>query len=84
MFYDRNPESMRTVPRVCGTGRDSVSLDSSAAVAAAAVSLARPLNYSKNRPEAKKYPKLMFSAYEFAGFGSRNVSGGLDVSTSLT
>ena len=25
MFYDRNPESMRTVPRVCAAGRDSVS-----------------------------------------------------------
>ena len=23
MFYDRNPESMRTVPRVCAAGRDS-------------------------------------------------------------
>ena len=24
MFYDRNPESMRTVPGVCAAGRDSV------------------------------------------------------------
>ena len=24
MFYDRNPESMRTVPSVCAAGRDSV------------------------------------------------------------
>ena len=27
VFYDRNPESMRTVPRVCPAGRDSVSTD---------------------------------------------------------
>ena len=26
MFYDRNPESMRTVPGVCAAGRDSVPL----------------------------------------------------------
>ena len=24
MFYDRNPESMRTVPGVCAAGRDSI------------------------------------------------------------
>ena len=28
LVHDRNPESMRTVPRVCAAGRDSVSGDS--------------------------------------------------------
>ena len=27
LVHDRNPESMRTVPRVCAAGRDSVSGD---------------------------------------------------------
>ena len=32
LVHDRNPESMRTVPRVCAAGRDSVSAESAACV----------------------------------------------------
>ena len=60
MFYDRNPESMRTVPGVCAAARDSVPRD-------ARIS-SRNRVFSKNRPEAppgEKTVTLEASAVEF-------------------
>ena len=52
VFYDRNPESMRTVPRVCAAGRDSVP--------AHAFFFAY---FSKNRPRAEKSLETLIPRY---------------------
>ena len=55
MFYDRNPESMRTVPRVCAAGRDSVPRYPARAFFFA--------YFSKNRPRTEKSLETLIPGY---------------------
>ena len=55
LVHDRNPESMRTVPRVCAAGRDSVP-----AYAPRAFFFAY---FSKNRPRAEKSLETLIPGY---------------------
>ena len=55
LVHDRNPESMRTVPRVCAAGRDSVPADAPRAFFFAF--------FSKNRPRREKWLEIKCFGY---------------------
>ena len=55
LVHDRNPESMRTVPRVCAAGRDSVPADGRRAFFFAF--------FSKNRPRREKWLEIKCFGY---------------------
>ena len=55
LVHDRNPESMRTVPRFCAAGRDSVS-------AAPRIGFFFAF-FSKNRPRAEKSLETLIPGY---------------------
>ena len=60
LVHDRNPESMRTVPRVCAADRDSVSAECGACVFFT--------YFSKNRPWAEKSFETLIPGYLGATF----------------
>ena len=55
LVHDRNPESMRTVPRVCAAGHDSVPADPRRDFFFA--------YFSKNRPRAEKSLETLIPGY---------------------
>ena len=55
LVHDRNPESMRTVPRVCAAGRDSVPADGRREFFFAF--------FSKNRPRREKLLEIKSFGY---------------------
>ena len=55
LVHDRNPESMRTVPRVCAAGRDSVPADGRREFFFAF--------FSKNRPRREKLLEIKCFGY---------------------
>ena len=58
LVHDRNPESMRTVPRVCAAGRDSVPADPRNPARAFFFAY-----FSKNRPRAEKSLETLIPGY---------------------
>ena len=60
LVHDRNPESMRTVPRVCAAGHDSVPADPARAFFFA--------YSSKNRPRAEQLLETLIPGYQAAIF----------------
>ena len=71
LVHDRNPESMRTVPRVCAAGRDSVPRR--------AFFFAF---FSKNRPRREKWLEIKCFGYLETTFLARNFSDFFGFSTS--
>mgnify|MGYP001486174603 CR=1 FL=1 len=71
LVHDRNPESMRTVPRVCAAGRDSVSGECGAC-------LQKCLFFENSAPDRKiaRNPDENVAGGHF--FGPRNFSGFFD------
>ena len=67
LVHDRNPESMRTVPRVCAAGRDSVPADGRREFFFAFFS-------KKSAPEGKMARNQMFWIPGDHFFGARNFS----------
>ena len=76
LVHDRNPESMRTVPRVCPAGGDSIPAD--------------PLrdfffaHFSKNRPRTEKSLETLIPGYLGDTLWAPEYSGFFDFSTSPT
>ena len=58
LVHDRNPESMRTVPRVCAAGRDSVPADAADARREFFFAF-----FSKNRPRREKWLEIKCFGY---------------------
>ena len=58
LVHDRNPESMRTVPRVCAAGRDSVPADAADARREFFFAF-----FSKNRPRREKLLEIKCFGY---------------------
>ena len=80
LVHDRNPESMRTVPRVCAAGRDSIP-----------VNPVNPVDFSQNlaffensAPDGKIARNQMFWVPGGHFFDPRIFSGFFDFSTSPT
>ena len=74
LVHDRNPESMRTVPRVCAAGRDSVSGDPGNP----RICLFFRLFFENSAPDRKiaRNPDENVAGGHF--FGPRNFSGFFD------
>ena len=74
LVHDRNPESMRTVPRVCVAGRDSVP----AHLAHPALCLQKCLFFENSAPDRKiaRNPDENVAGGHF--FGPRNFSSFFD------
>ena len=58
LVHDRNPESMRTVPRVCAAGRDSVPADPGDPGRGFVFAF-----FSKNRPRREKLLEIKYFGY---------------------
>ena len=71
LVHDRNPESMRTVPRVCAAGRDSVSAESAAWIFFR-------LFFENSAPGRKKCVRPDENVPGGHFFGPRNFSGFFD------
>ena len=80
MFYDRNPESMRTVPRVFGGGRDPIPREALEAVEAVHLSqnasVFRKISGARNTLKIKAWralaasESLNFEKFGFFGFST--------------
>ena len=68
LVHDRNPESMRTVPRVCAAGRDSV--PGIRGIRGIEFSFAF---FSKNRPRAEKWLEIKCFGYLEATFSDAEI-----------